>query len=372
MLPVIEALAGDVRVSIDTVKPAVARAAVAAGRHAGQRRVGLAWRRWRPSSASAGSPCTCQGDPGTMQRDPRYDDVVAEVTALPRRPRRRGRAAGVDEVWIDPGIGFGKTLGAQPAACCATSTELVATGYPVVVGTSRKRFLGAARRPHPTGGDGAAAPADDRLEASRRHRDLGDGRRALAWSGSTMCVQPSKQPKVVASMGVAVPAMKGKWAQGHQAPQLRLGHQGPARACASGPGGYGANHRRVRRQEEIIWIREQGFGCVISLIPSPHNLHNYDELGRHLAPPPVRRRRRRRRRTSARCTPRSRSCWPGDQGAACTARSSATGSAGPWPATCSGPAWSTTGPQAISIIEQITHRQLGPVGRELVAVAASL
>jgi hypothetical protein len=51
------------------------------------------------------------------------------------------------------------------------------------------------------------------------------------------------------------------------------------------PGGYGANHRRVRRQEEIIWIREQGFTRVVTLIPSPHNLHNYDELGvawRHL------------------------------------------------------------------------------------------
>ncbi|MET0578295.1 MAG: hypothetical protein ABW122_06525, partial [Ilumatobacteraceae bacterium] len=39
------------------------------------------------------------------------------------------------------------------------------------------------------------------------------------------------------------------------------------------------NHRRVRRQEEIIWIRENGFGCVISIIQAPHNLHNYDELG---------------------------------------------------------------------------------------------
>jgi hypothetical protein len=45
------------------------------------------------------------------------------------------------------------------------------------------------------------------------------------------------------------------------------------------PGGYGSNHRRVRRQEEIVWIREQGFSLVISLLASPHNLHAYEELG---------------------------------------------------------------------------------------------
>jgi hypothetical protein len=71
---------------------------------------------------------------------------------------------------------------------------------------------------------------------------------------------------------------KGKWAQGitprhfHWVIQDRL-------AISERPGGYGANHRRVRRQEEIIWIREQGFDPVISLIPANHNLHNYDEMG---------------------------------------------------------------------------------------------
>src|SRR5699024_947914 len=50
-------------------------------------------------------------------------------------------------------------------------------------------------------------------------------------------------------------------------------------AICERPGGFGENHRRVRRQEEIIWIRENGFGCVVSIIPAPHNLHNYEELG---------------------------------------------------------------------------------------------
>ena len=71
---------------------------------------------------------------------------------------------------------------------------------------------------------------------------------------------------------------KGKWAQGitprnfHWVITDRL-------AVCERPGGYGESHRKVRRQEEIIWIREQGFHHVVSLSTSPHNLHNYDELG---------------------------------------------------------------------------------------------
>jgi hypothetical protein len=72
--------------------------------------------------------------------------------------------------------------------------------------------------------------------------------------------------------------MKGKWAQGIK-PRNFAWVITDRLAVSERPGGYGANHRRVRRQEEIIWIREQGFTKVVSLIPSPHNLHNYDELG---------------------------------------------------------------------------------------------
>lgn len=78
--------------------------------------------------------------------------------------------------------------------------------------------------------------------------------------------------------------LKGKWAQGIQPRNFAWILKDKLAVCER-PGGYGANHRRVRRQEEIIWIREQGFTCVVTLIPSPHNLHNYDELGvawRHL------------------------------------------------------------------------------------------
>ena len=73
-------------------------------------------------------------------------------------------------------------------------------------------------------------------------------------------------------------AAKGKWAQGIAPREFCWVIQDKLAVCER-PGGHGPNHRRVRRQEEIIWIREQGFNKVISLIPTPHNLHNYDELG---------------------------------------------------------------------------------------------
>ena len=73
-------------------------------------------------------------------------------------------------------------------------------------------------------------------------------------------------------------AVKGKWAQGIQPRNFHWVVKDQLAVCER-PGGYGPNHRRVRRQEEIIWVREQGFSPVVSIIASPANLHNYDELG---------------------------------------------------------------------------------------------
>ena len=74
------------------------------------------------------------------------------------------------------------------------------------------------------------------------------------------------------------PKLRGKWALGITPRHFTWILKDKLAICER-PGGYGDNHRRVRRQEEIIWIRENGFGCVISIIPAPHNLHNYEELG---------------------------------------------------------------------------------------------
>lgn len=73
------------------------------------------------------------------------------------------------------------------------------------------------------------------------------------------------------------PRLRGKWALGIT-PRNFTWIMTDKLAICERPGGVGESHRRVRRQEEIIWLRENGFGCVISIIAAPHNLHNYDEL----------------------------------------------------------------------------------------------
>ena len=97
-----------------------------------------------------------QGEPATMQRNPSYDDVVREVRGFLVVRAEQAVAGGVTEVWIDPGIGFGKR-GDHNLQLLRGLRAFVETGYPVLVGTSRKGFLGAL-----SGG----ADVDDRLEAS--------------------------------------------------------------------------------------------------------------------------------------------------------------------------------------------------------------
>jgi hypothetical protein len=72
--------------------------------------------------------------------------------------------------------------------------------------------------------------------------------------------------------------MKGKWAKGIP-PRFFAWIIKGRLAISERPGGYARNHRKVRRQEEILWLRGEGFTRVVSLLPSPHNLHAYDELG---------------------------------------------------------------------------------------------
>jgi len=155
VIPVVEALAPHVRVSIDTSKASVAEAAVAAGATL----VNDVTASLYPVAAAAGVGWVAmhmRGDPRTMQRDPRYDDVVGEVREFLVSRAEAAVEAGVREVWIDPGIGFGKTVAHNLSLLRRLST-LVATGYPVVVGTSRKSFLGTLAE---------GAPVTDRLEGS--------------------------------------------------------------------------------------------------------------------------------------------------------------------------------------------------------------
>ena len=165
-------------------------------------------------------------------------------------------------------------------------------------------------------------------------------------------------------------AVKGKWAQGIEPRNFRWVMKDSFAVCER-PGGYGDNHRRVRRQEEIIWVREQGFSPVISIVPSPANLHNYDELGvvwqhrpftNHEDPgawllafyPEL------SNLLAAKNKVLVHNEELGDRLSGIVAGYLV---------------WSglmTEAPKAISLTERLLQRQLGPMGRELVTVAMSL
>ena len=165
-------------------------------------------------------------------------------------------------------------------------------------------------------------------------------------------------------------AAKGKWAQGIP-PRNFAWIMKDRLAVSERPGGYGANHRRVRRQEEIIWIREQGFSCVLSVIPAPHNLHNYDDLGvtwRHRGfdsdEDPA--------HFLAAFYPELRSML--EAGQKLLLHADVLGD--PVCGLVTGYlVWSglvPRGPEAVTLIERMVKRQLGPYGRELVSAAAGL
>ncbi len=151
VVPVIEALAGHGRVSVDTRKRSVAEAAVAAGATLVNDVSASLWQVAAEAGPRVGWVAMhMQGTPETMQAEPRYDDVVGEVCEYLVERAAAARAAGVDEVWIDPGIGFGKTP-EHNLSLLRHLGNLVATGWPVLVGTSRKRFL--QRLLHTSGDD---------------------------------------------------------------------------------------------------------------------------------------------------------------------------------------------------------------------------
>jgi dihydropteroate synthase len=148
VLPVIEALRGEVDavLSIDTMKPAVMRAAIAAGAgivndvNALQTPDAIA-----AVAESKAAVCLMhmQGVPQTMQLAPQYEDVVAQVGAFLLGRARDCVAAGIgaERIVLDPGFGFGKTL-EQNLALLAGLPQLCALGYPLLAGMSRKSMLG--------------------------------------------------------------------------------------------------------------------------------------------------------------------------------------------------------------------------------------
>ena len=151
VLPVIEGLAAKTgaALSIDTSKASVARAAVAAGAEIINDVTALQgdddMARIAAESACAVVLMHMRGTPRTMQQDPHYDDVVAEVSAHLAERIVAARAAGIasDRIAIDPGIGFGKTV-EHNLQLIAGLGRFAALGHPVLLGVSRKSFLATA------------------------------------------------------------------------------------------------------------------------------------------------------------------------------------------------------------------------------------
>jgi dihydropteroate synthase len=161
VVPVIEAIADRCVVSIDTRDEAVARAAVDAGAVI-INDISASLAEVAAELGSGWIAMHMQGEPRTMQTNPAYGSVVDEVLGFLVERADRARAIGVEDVWIDPGFGFGKTLEHNLALLAATD-RFVATGHPVAVGISRKGTLGKLL----AASDGVdRVGPDDRLEGS--------------------------------------------------------------------------------------------------------------------------------------------------------------------------------------------------------------
>lgn len=148
VLPVIERLAGDARyvLSIDTMKPAVARAAIKAGAEIINDVSGLRDAAMRDVVCDTGAGAIAmhmQGTPRDMQRAPHYEDVVAEIANFFRQTFSACLACGIDPMRLafDPGIGFGKTV-EHNLALLRNLDAMRVGGRPLVLGVSRKSFLG--------------------------------------------------------------------------------------------------------------------------------------------------------------------------------------------------------------------------------------
>jgi len=205
VMPALQALAAaGVPLSIDTSKAAVAQAATAAGAVLVNDVTAL---RGDPEMAgivvaSGADVCLMhmRGEPRTMQDDPRYGDVVSDVKAFLEGRLEFAVAEGIDEgrIWLDPGIGFGKTL-EHNLELLRRLDEIVALGRPVVVGVSRKRFLGALtgrdEAGRLAGGLAANVLAFERGAHMFRVHDVAPTREALAVAAATVGGAAHAEPR---------------------------------------------------------------------------------------------------------------------------------------------------------------------------------
>ncbi len=164
VLPVIQALAPHgYRISVDTMKAEVAKQALSAGASIVNDVTAL--RDPEMAKVCAASRCTVclmhmQGEPKTMQVRPQYADVVGEVGAWLRERAHYAESEGIERIWLDPGVGFGKTT-EHNLQLLRHLDKLVELGYPVMIGVSRKAFIGRVLRSHDD-----PLPSSERLEGT--------------------------------------------------------------------------------------------------------------------------------------------------------------------------------------------------------------
>lgn len=161
VIPVIEMLAreADVPISIDTYKSDVAREALRAGASIVNDISGFTFDQAMPAVvAEAGASAVVmhiQGTPRTMQQNPSYQDLIGEICAFLDTGIEQGRRSGITQLIVDPGIGFGKRL-EHNLQLIGHLRELAVLGCPILVGPSRKSFIGSI----------LDLPVNDRLEGS--------------------------------------------------------------------------------------------------------------------------------------------------------------------------------------------------------------
>ncbi len=182
VIPLVEAIAHrhpNAILSVDTTKSAVARLALQAGACIVNDISGMTFDPAMPEIVAEGSALVVlmhiKGTPKTMQQNPVYDDVVREVCETLQSHAQRATQAGIPatHIWLDPGIGFGKTVEHNLQLLKHLPT-LKALGYPVLVGTSRKSFIG-----HLLGG----LPPEERLEGT-----LATAALSVAWGADVLRV----------------------------------------------------------------------------------------------------------------------------------------------------------------------------------------
>ena len=282
VLPVVRRLAAEagVPVSIDTSKAAVAAAALDAGAtivndvSAGADPEMFARGRGRRCRASWSCTCRASRARCSTTRTTTTSSPRSATSSLDRLAA--ARAAGVDDgaLCADPGLGFGKTA-AHNLELLARLGELVArVDVPVL------------RRP--------VAQVVHRARARRRPRHDIVARDDGTLATAVWAVDHGARVVRVHDAGAAADALrllavmdadrrggggvKGRWAQGLE-PRAFCWIIKDRLAASERPGGFARNHRKVRRQEELIWLIGHGFTHILSMLDSPHNLHAYDEAG---------------------------------------------------------------------------------------------